>query len=497
MIAHAFLRPGSGVSPGSTTAAEDAAERDRHRDRLRAAGVFAWVVAAHLTWLAGDLLWNRPISPLFAGDALHYLEEARHLASGERPGAGLPFHPPLTAWLLTPLWWALGAPERVFVAAKLLMVALNGATWAATYWLLRRRVPLAGVVCLLGPLAFGELLLSSAANSEAPYRLLLAGLLLLGTRWPALGGALHAAAALARAEHLLAMAAGAVAVALARPRLRRWVASTLLATSVLLVPYVLSARSELRDYNRRFAAELAEPLPEWVPVSFYGPLNFALAQREEGIHFSRQTLPPGAAGRAELDPTVPEHLELVVHGYRVGLAEIAARPGRFLVRAGQKLAHSLRALGGGWTWRDLPKSAPWVRQPVDLAAAPAPLWWAVSLALAGLGAWSLRAERALLAAIAALVAYRLAVNAVFFPYLRGMMIAAPAYLTLFWLGWRPLLRGATRRALTAALVALALVHFAEGWRTRRYLLAGERDAAGVILDDRPVIVKFAGFYEAP
>lgn len=465
------------------------------RERLRAVAVFAWVVAVHLVWLAGDLLWDRPISPLFAGDALHFLEQARHLARGETVGAGLPFHPPLTAWLLTPLWWVFSAPESVSVASKVVMAAINGATWAATYWLLRRRLPWVGIVCLLGPLAFGELLLSSAANSEAPYRLLLASLLLLGTRWPAFGGALHAAAALTRAEHLLVLIAGAVAVAWWRPQLRRWVLVTVASAAVLLLPYVLTVHFDLADYNQRFAGELAEPLPEWVPVSFYGPLNFALAQREEGIHFSRQTLPPGGAGSAELDPTVPQHLDLVVHGYRIGLEQIAARPGRFLARSGEKLLHSLQALGTGWTWRDWPKSGPWIRQPVDLAMAPASAWTVVSLALIGLGAWSLRADRALLMAMALLLVYRLSVNVAFFPYLRSMMIAGPVFLVLFWQGLQPLWRRFTGRALTAALVVLALVHFSSAWRTRRYLLSGERDAAGVILDDRPVTLQFAGFYE--
>lgn len=480
------------VTAGAGTAPDAAAARER----LWAAGVFVWVIVTHLGWLAGDLLWNRPISPLFAGDALHFLETARLGALGERVGAGLPFHPPLTAWLLTPLWWIFGAPESVYVASKAMMLVLNAATWTATYWLLRKRLPLAGPVCLLGPLAFGELLLSSAANSEAPYRLLLATLLLLGTRWPLLGGALHAAAALTRAEHLLAMAVGGVAAALARPRLRRWIAWTALGCAALLVPYLLSARADLRDYNRRHASQLAEPLPEWVPISFYGPLNFALAQREEGIHFSRQTLPPGSAAEAELDPTVPEHLELIVHGYRVGWSEIAARPLRFLERAGAKLVHSLGALGGGWTWRDWPKSGPWVRQPVDLAAARAPVWWVVSCAFVALGAWSTRADRGLLAAMAVLVAYRLAVNVAFFPYLRSMMIAGPAFLTLFWLGWRPLWRRFTGRALAVAVLVLALLHLPSAWRTRRYLLSGERNAEGVILDDRPVVLRFAGFYDS-
>jgi len=496
MIAHGG-RPAAAREPASEPALEPAGPAARRRAAWRVAGVFAWTVAVHAAWLAGDLLRDRPISPLFAGDSLHYLELARAQAAGEPSGAGLPFHPPLVGWLLVPLWWTLGEPARVFVAAKLLMAALNGATWAAAYALLRRRVPHAGLLCLLGPLAFGELLLSSAVNSEAPYRLLLAALLLLGFRWPALGGALHAAATLTRAEHLLLMGAAALALAAFAPARRRWLAATAAAAALVLLPCLLTTRAALADYNRRFAAALPAPLPVWVPVSFYGPLNFALAQREEGIHFSRQTLPPGPAGRAELDPTVPAHHELVVHGYAIGLREIAERPRRFVARAGRKLWHSLGAVATGWTWRDLPKRGDWVRQPVDLADRPAPLWTLVALALAALGAWRLRGERVLLGVAGALVAYRLAVNAVFFPYLRSMAIVAPVYLPLIGLGVATLARGAARRGLLAVVAALALVHFAEAWRVRRYQLAGERDAAGVILDDRPVVVRFAGHYGPP
>jgi hypothetical protein len=469
-------------------------EPSRRQSARWALAVFASTLLAHLLWLAGDLLWDKPFSPLFAGDALHYLEAARHLAQGSQAGSELPYHPPMTAWLLAPLWWLLASPPRVYAASKLLMAALNGWTWAATYLLLRRRLPLAGPLCLLGPLCFGELLLSSAASSEVPYRALLAGMLLLGRRWPLLGGALHAAAALTRVEHLMVVVVGALA-SFTRPHLRRWAGLTLGTAALLVLPYLLGVRADLREYNQRFAGRLAEPLPEWVPISFYGPLNFALAQREEGIFFSRRSLPPTAGGDAELDPTDPAHLEAIVHGYRLGLAEIADRPGRFVARVGAKLAFSLQAFGYGWSWRDLPKPGEWERPPVDLAFSREPLWLALSLLSIALGCWSLRGDRPLLLTVGLLLAYRLAVNAVFFPYLRGMMVAAPAFLVLFWAGWQPLLRGATRRALWVALLALALLHASGAWRTRRYLLAGERDEAGTILDDRRVLIRYGGWYE--
>lgn len=463
----------------------------RRRD-LAPLGVFAWALLVHLVYLRGDLLLTRPVSAFFAGDGLHYLERARHLAEGTAFGADLPFHPPLTSWLLVPLWWVFDQPASVFAASKILMAAVNAAGYAVVYVLLRYRVPHAGPIALLLPLSFGELLLSSVANGEAIYRLLLLLLVVVGLRRPLLAGALHAAAALTRAEHLpFAVAALAVTLA-AFPRWRRPALLAAAAAALLLAPYALATTADLRAFNAQHAAELPEPLPVWVPVSFYGPLNFALAQTEDEIFFSRRSLPVSEADAA-LDPRHPVHNDYIVHGYRIGLARIAADPLRFLRRGMAKLGFSLHALGSGWTWRDIPKGSSWIRRPVDLAYAPAFAWEAVALVVIALGAWRLRGEKTFLAAGAALLAYRLLVNVAFFPYLRGMAIVAPFWLALFWSGWAVPFRRYTRKVLVVALVLLGGYHLATGGLARNYRLSGERDTAGRILDDRTVTLEYAGF----
>ncbi len=159
-------------------------------------GIFAWGLVMHLIYLQ-----DGSVLSFFFGDALYYLQKARHLAEGTSLDADLPFHPPLVAWLLTPLAWPASSQTAVYTAAKVLMAAFNAATYAGLYVLLRPRLPWATQACLLMPLSFGEMLLSATPNSEAVYRALLVALLLLGWRWPAAGGVLHGLAALTRAEH--------------------------------------------------------------------------------------------------------------------------------------------------------------------------------------------------------------------------------------------------------------------------------------------------------
>lgn len=453
--------------------------------------IVLWTLAVHGAFLAASVLKEAPVGAFFYGDSVHYLEEARRLVAGVDPlNWGLPFHPPLTAWLLAPLWWLLEEAPSVSWTAKLLMAALSGVTYALFYLLSRERLPGALLICLLMPLSFGELALTSAVSNEVVYRLLLALLLVVGLRWPLLAGALHGLAALTRAEHLLfalALAAAAPFV----PRWRRFAALAAPAAVAVVLPWVLLAAGPIRAYNQEHAAEMPEPLPVYVPVSFYGPLNFALAQREAEIFFSRRTLPPPPGQMAVLDPSFPPHNEAIVHGYRLGFAAIAGDPGRFVARTGAKLVHSLRALTYGWTWRDLPKPGRWLRQPVDTAYSSSLPYELFCLAWIGLGAWSLRRQRWFLAVGGVLLLYRLGVNAVFFPYLRSMMVVSPFYLALFWSGLRPLCGRGLRGVLAAVLVVLALFHFITVGGERRYGLAGERTEDGRIIDDRRVVIELA------
>jgi len=456
--------------------------------RPHAAYVFLWAILVHAAFLLGSPDRAEPASALLFGDSIQYLLQARALVEGTPFNEGLPFHPPATAWLLAPLWLLSKDVAVVSLAAKALMVLANAGTYALFFLLARERLPHAFWICLLLPLNFGELLLSSAVTNEAVYRLLLAVLLLLGTRLPLLAGVVHALATLTRAEHLF-LGLALLAIGLARPAWRRTALATAVPALLLVAAHTLWTARGIADYNRRHAAELAEPLPTLVPVSIYGPLNFALAQSGPDVHFSRAALPPLPGGETTLEPRFAPHNRFLLHGYSIGVERIVRRPLRFLARTGEKLWHSGKAAAFGWTALDLPKTRLWTRQPVDMGSAEAPIYHGFALLLIAAGAWRLRRERLFLAVGGGLLAYRLLVNVVFFPYLRSVAVVSPFYLALLLAGLALPFHRAAGRVLAGLLLVLSLVHFATAPRARRYLASGERDAAGVLIDDKLVLVK--------
>jgi hypothetical protein len=452
--------------------------------------VFLWAVVVHAAFLVGSPDRGDPASGLLYGDSIQYLLQARALVEGTPFNEGLPFHPPLTAWVLAPLWLLSRDVAVVSLAAKAIMLLANAGSYALFFLLARERLPHAFWICLLLPLNFGELLLSSAVSNETLYRLLLGVLLLLGTRLPLLAGVVHALATLTRAEHLF-LGLGALALGLARPQWRRTALVTAAPALLILATHTVWTARGIADYNRRHAAELAEPLPVLVPVSIYGPLNFALAQTGPDIHFSRRPLPPAPGGEEALEPRFAPHNRYLLHGYRIGLERIVRRPLRFLGRVGAKLWYSSKAAAYGWTALDLPKSRLWVREPVDMGYAEAKIYHLLALALIAAGAWLLRRERLFLLVGGALLAYRLAINVLFFPYLRSVAIVSPFYLALLLAGLALPFHRFAGRVLAGLLVALGLVHLATAPQPRRYLASGERDASGAVIDDRRVVVKLA------
>ena len=391
------------------------------------------------------------------------------------------------------------------------MAILSGTGLATLFLLLRGRVEHAFWIAALLPLGFGELLLAASVNSELPYRLILLLTLLLGWRRPLVVGALQGLAALTRAEHLPFIVGVGLLFALlpdrwaaglpSRAHRRRFVMVAAAGAALLLLPYLLLNRGRLRQYNHRHASQMVKPLPTWVPVSFYGPLNFALAQREADIYFSRRTLPPAPGGMSQLDPTFPPHQRTIVDGYRLGVESIRADPSRFFHRLGRKLAVSAAALSYGWSWRDLPHQPLWIRRPVDTALAKAEgvgrtVGWLVGL-LTLVGAWKLRGQRGLLAIGGMLVLYRLAINAAFFPYLRSMLIVAPFWSVLALSGAASLSGKYGRSVLVGGLLLLATFHLSTAPRQRVYQLDGERDSAGHIIDDRTVEIRWVGAKDEP
>lgn len=491
--------PARAGDPGRRVTAEQGGAR-RFLDRLEGAAwfplaLFAWSLILQLLPLLGDPLAASPIGLFSYGDSPYFLESARRLAVGEGPLAGgLPLHPPLPTWLAVPAWWLLPSPGAVFVAMKIVTAICCAATYWLVYRLLRERTPLALPVALLLPLFFGELTIASAWNAEVPYRLLVASVLVLGWKRPLSGGFLNGLAALARPEHLALGLPLAAWIAWRQPERRRATGRMVVAGLVPVVFAVLLAHGALDRFNRENAAALAEPLPTWVPITAAGPLNAALGWREESVSFARQSLPAPPGQPSVLDPTFPPHYEAIVHGGRLAWREIAARPGDALARSFAKLGHSLRVLGLGWTWRDLANPPHWRRWPVDVASGAAFSWYGVlSVLMVLAGLFALRERPEILAVGLGLLAFRLAINVAFLPFLRSVLVVSP-FLVLAWargFSW-PFGRHG-RQALVGLACGLALLHLATSWRTHGYLLDGERDEAGSLIDDRPLEIRLDGW----
>ncbi|MBN2383580.1 hypothetical protein JXQ70_11930 [bacterium] len=452
-----------------------------------------WVLVVQGIWIFSGLDATFPSSIFFRGDSVHFLEQARHIAQGRTYNANLPFHPPLTAWILVPLWWLCPTPEAVHIASKIVMLLLNALTLTFFFVLIRNSVPHAFWFCMLLPFSFGEMLLSSAVNSEAVYRFVLVVLLWLGFRRPFLGGLLNALACLTRAEHLWLLVLVCIVGLFVRDR-RRFVIMNLVGCLCVLAPYMVVTAGRINAYNSAFKDRLIEPLPVLVPITLYGPLNFALAQASDDLFFSRSLLPTTEGTDAQLDPLSPTHNRYMNHGYSLGMKRIISGPGPWLLRVGNKILFSMRAVSYGWTWRDVPNRQTWLRPPVDMAHSFSGLYFALCLALIGVGAWHLRKEKRLLGIAGVLLLYRLGMNALFFPYLRSMMILSPLWLVLMLTGLTLCFKSWLKRILIGLLIGAGFIQCFALEGNLDYYIQGKSDRHGQILQDDNVTINFVGHY---
>jgi len=247
-------RAGSGARP-------PARGRPWTRDAVIAAGLFALAALARVLFLRGTIDRDLPFSVFYYGDSRVYREFALAILRGELYDNGIPFHPPLFAWVLSRVIAAVG--ENPYAMRALL--ALLGATVAPLTYLLGlrlwgRSVALTGA--LLTVFSFGLCVTAVSANVETVYIPMLVAQALLLTmlgdalerdasaaggragdgdgpraRWrlprevvalAAANGALLGLGSLTRAEHLLLMPLVPAMLALRRPRpsWRRLVQST-------------------------------------------------------------------------------------------------------------------------------------------------------------------------------------------------------------------------------------------------------------------------------
>ncbi len=431
-----------------------------HRaDLLWAFGLTLLAWAHRLALLRSNQDWTWPYTIFYEGDSETFFEYARALVSGRLYDNGIPFHPPGFAWVLALVHTLVGAgagTSRVPYVAVKIVIALIGSLPVGLIYLLakpylgRAAALLASLLCAW---SFGLAVIGVAPVTEGTYLTVLMLALLLWSRrfdhplaapdaipggWKsALGlGLILGFLALVRAEGVL-LAILLVGIGLLRglswPRLRPW-ALVALGWTLAVAPWTVRNAVRLSEMNERLAGQLAEPLPTFVPLTIYGPVNLALANNPQADGtFSRAFL-ASKAQSGVLDLTDPQHLDFILHGNRIAWSWVREHPGDFgrLVLRKQSLFFSAWTLG--WTQWDWPGGLNGVRRPVDVFTPDSGAGWGLGLPLAVLGLicclmtpgaprrW---AVLVLLLTLAGMIA-----TGLFFGYVRQGLLLLPFWLTL-------------------------------------------------------------------
>ncbi len=480
--------------------------------------LLAWIHRLAFLFSNRDRTWG--FSIFYEGDAERFHLFARSILAGKAYDGGVPFHPPGFPYLLAGIHTLLGAgrPDAVVphLGVKIVMALLGSLPIGLLFLLVQPYLgrPAALLAALLSLYSFGLYVVSVTPVSEGPYLTLLLAALLVWSRatehplaapglrtrrsrrWYVVLGLLLGALTLVRAEGLLVAGvlagvgcAGALraedssdavrrdaaghghrgggrspfATGLAR-RLAPW---GLVAAGWLVAVAPWSVRNAIRlaEINRTLGPELAEPLPEFVPITLYGPLNLALANHAgaDGGFTPVWTDPAGGRvdlGGGQLALRDPAHLRLVLHGDAIAWAWIRTHPAAF----GQLVLHKwgllFESLKLGWTQWDLPGGLRGLRRPVDLFVPHSrlTLWLLAPLLLVGWGLLFARRgpQRRWALVVALLTAATMLTTALFYGYARAGVVMLPLWLSLVppGIGVRP------GRAL---LIALAFFLALEGW----------------------------------
>lgn len=471
-----------------------------------------------------------PYTVFYEGDAEAYFRFARSFFDGTLYDQGVPFHPPGFAFALAGLHALFGATEVgaqvPHLAVKIALGGIVGGGSVAALYLLARRFferPVALVAALLAAFHFGLYVLSVAPVADGLFQLLLLVSLLLVA--PALAdgeaprprralalGLLLGALTLTRAEGALPAAlivafgagatwrSGRLEGTSPGRRLRPWL-WVVAAALVVVAPWTIRNAIRLGQLEARLGASLAEPLPRFVPVTMYGPINLALANHAgaDGA-FSRKAL-ASEAGSGMLRFENPEHLRFVLHGDELARAWIAEHPGEFARLVLRKWRLYFGALDLGWTQWNLPGGRSGVRRPVDVFV-PDRRWGGFLLAgLTLTGALlAFRGDpksRRFVVLAASLTVASLAVIALFFGYARLGLILLPLWLVLAAVALARLGRfvrimpglavGRARRLGLAVVVVLAGVELYGALRGHRLEAIGTTYGGSRTLDrDQPI-----------
>ncbi|MEM1177691.1 MAG: glycosyltransferase family 39 protein [Acidobacteriota bacterium] len=464
----------SGKPRGTSPVARSAGAGAARFGRLRrwATSDFAWV--AGLTLLAWVhrvlfLLSNRdrdwPFTIFYQGDAQAFFLHARALLAGQPYDEGIPFHPPGFPLLLSAVHWLFGASGAGPIPHRSIKIFLALVSSAAVGFLFLLAKPYLGraaaaVGSLLLTYHFGHYVLSIAPVGEGVFLTLLLATLCWWTRRfdhplsiprPHGGAAPHrrrdglalgllgGALALLRFESVL-LFGGLVVLGLFGdvgrrrrgdrlwPRAGVWVAAVA-GWWLVVSPWTLRNYKTLSDFNERMAGRIAEPLPTFVPVTIYGPINLALANQAGATGgFSPEAL-TGATGGGSLDLTRPKHLEWLLHGDRIAWRWIAEHPGDFAALVLRKWHLAGEVFSLGFLQGNVPGGLDGVRRPIDIFVPEnQSLGWLMPIViLGGLGVAMSRGggARRYLGLVALVGGCFLITTALFYGYVRLALLVLP------------------------------------------------------------------------
>ncbi|MBN1102788.1 MAG: hypothetical protein JXL84_05155 [Deltaproteobacteria bacterium] len=440
-------------------------------DLLIAFGLTCLAYVHRVAFLCSNVDRDWPFTLFYQGDSLAFFLHARALLEGTVFDGGIPFHPPGFPYFLALLHLLTGAGPGVMEIShfkiKLLLAVVGSLPVGLLYltvlpYLGRSVALLSAFLCVYH---FGLYVLAVAPVSEGLYLALLLLSILLWSRFldhplaaspsipagspmrriaPLLFGIVLALMTLTRAEGalvaMLLVGTGFGGCIGSRRRGRHKaqadLAPWLLAAvgfCLTLAPWTVRNAVVLSAVNETRPAHL-EPLPTFVPITLYGPLNLALANHSaaDGT-FSRDLLRPQDGG-PHLNPTDPQHLEYLLHGHKIAWRFVRENPLAFARLVIKKWGVFFQALKLGWTQWNWPGGLSGIRRPVDVFvpcgnALPwrlAPLFGLGLLCCLGAGGqprlWALLTIF--------LTACALAVSAVFFGYVRQGLLLLPLWFTL-------------------------------------------------------------------
>ncbi|MBN1551296.1 glycosyltransferase family 39 protein [bacterium] len=398
----------------------------------------------------GNLDSKLPFSVYYYGDAEVFLAYGAAVAEGLPFDMNLPFRPPVTAWFLALIYFVTHGYKSILLIKHLLAISGGAIAWL-TYEIAcmvsnRTIAFLAGAMCSL---SFGLSVIATVPGTESIYLMLLLLTVFLlcrkcFPRWidSFIIGVVTAFACLTRGEHILLIPL--LFYYINQDALKIWITQKtskqlmiafkrstifIFGLSIVLLPWMIRNAFVISKINDAVAfsnESKLEPLPMIVPVTLYGPLNFALANLPPSDGgFSRDALPM-VNDSQDIDPYSPEHRKFLIHGYSLGFKELNKSLKYSVSLFLKKLKISSDAFALGFCNGNYPSGLNGKRRSSDMFA-PDNKWFKWVVILFGCLGWNLfRKQHSFFAYVCLWVfIHRIITIVLFFGYVRQGILIMP------------------------------------------------------------------------